>query len=135
MPDSTAATPRFRPGRAVEFVGGGNDIGYVKPGEWVEYTINTPKAGIYDLSVLAKTPLPGVTVTVSLGSGPALGTITLADGHAGGSNFAQAAFANSAAAQVALGAGEQTIRLTFNGTPASNGNLLDLRSFTLIAAG
>jgi hypothetical protein len=107
----------FRPGRAVEFVGGGNDIGYVKPGEWVEYTINTPKAGVYDLSVLAKTPLPGVTVTISLGSGPALGTITLADGHAGGSSFAQAAFVNSAAAQVALGAGEQTIRLLLRFRP------------------
>ena len=98
----------------------GNDIGYVKPGEWLEYTINTPKAGIYDLSVLAKTPLPGVTVTVSLGDGTALGTITL--GRRACRRVELRLWPpspSSAAAQVALGAGEQTIRLTFNGTPDS----------------
>ncbi|MDT9047031.1 hypothetical protein RSW36_28340, partial [Escherichia coli] len=52
----------FRAGEAVEFVNGQNDIGYVRPGEWVEYTINTPTSGIYDLSFLAKTPLGNASI-------------------------------------------------------------------------
>ena len=123
----------FRPGRAVEFVGGGNDIGYVKPGEWVEYTINVPTAGIYTCASKAKTPVAGATIAISLGGGPPLGTMTLADGHAGGSNFANAAFAQSQAISISLSAGVQTLRLTFDGPLASNGYVLDLASFTLQA--
>ena len=123
----------FRPGRAVEFVGGGNDIGYVKPGEWVEYTINVPTAGVYTFSANAKTPVAGATIAVSLNGATPLGTVTLADGHAGGSNFASAAFAQSQAISISLSAGVQTLRLTFDGPLASNGYVLDLASFTLQA--
>ncbi|MEQ1941290.1 carbohydrate-binding protein [Mesorhizobium sp. VNQ89] len=122
-----------RPGRAVEFVGAGNDIGYVKPGEWVEYTINVPTTGIYTFSANAKTPVAGATIAVSLNGTTALGTVTLADGHAGGSNFDSAAFAQSQAISLSLAAGVQTLRLTFNGPLAANGYVLDLASFTLQA--
>ncbi len=122
-----------RPGRDVEFVGAQNDIGHVLPGEWVEYTINVPAGGLYSFSVNAKTPVTGATVSVSLAGGAQLGTVTLADGHAGGSNFASAPFMQSSEIDLALAAGPQTLRLTFNGPLASNGYVLDLRSFTLEA--
>lgn len=121
----------FRPGREVEMVGAENDIGFVKPGEWVEYTINVATAGTYGFSVNAKTPVAGATVTVSQAGGATLGVVTLADGHAGGSNFDSAAFAQSTVVPLTLAAGVQTIRLAFNGPLASNGYVLDLRSFTL----
>ncbi|HWK63935.1 MAG TPA: carbohydrate-binding protein [Rhizobiaceae bacterium] len=131
--DGGAATPR--PGRDVEFVGGGNDIGYVKPGEWVEYTINVPTAGIYTFSANAKTPVTGATISVSLNGTTQLGVVTLADGHAGGSNFDSAAFSQSPSIQLALSAGVQTLRLTFDGPLAANGYVLDLASFTLQLSG
>ncbi|WP_181707662.1 carbohydrate-binding protein [Chthonobacter rhizosphaerae] len=127
----TAAT--VRPGRDVEFVGSQNDIGFVKPGEWVEYTVNVPTAGTYTFAALAKTPVTGATIAVSLAGGAQLGTLTLADGHAGGSNFDSAAFQPTAGIGIPLSAGLQTLRLTFNGPLASNGYVLDLRSFTLTA--
>ena len=49
------------------------------------------------------------------------------------SSFDQAAFVTSPHVPVALEAGVQTIRLTFSGTPAGSGYLLDLRSLTLVA--
>ncbi|MBB5760649.1 hypothetical protein HNR01_000244 [Methylorubrum rhodesianum] len=119
----------FRAGEAVEFVNGQNDIGYVRPGEWVEYTINTPTSGIYDLSFLAKTPLGNASIAVSLNGTTVLGTAQLQDG---GTSFDAAPFQASAPIGVNLAEGVQTLRLTFNGTPqAGSPYLLDLRSFTL----
>ena len=119
----------FRAGEAVEFVNSQNDIGYVRPGEWVEYTINTPTSGIYDLSFLAKTPLGNASIAVSLNGTTVLGTAQLQDG---GTSFDAAPFQTSAPIGVNLAEGVQTLRLTFNGTPqAGSPYLLDLRSFTL----
>ncbi|MDH2328263.1 CBM35 domain-containing protein [Cereibacter sp. SYSU M97828] len=122
----------FRPGRAVEVAG--TDISYVKPGEWLEYTVNVPTAGNYALSVNARTPVAGATVAVSLENGTALGTVALADGNPSGNAFTTGTpFAASAPISIPLSAGEQTIRLTLNGPLASNGYVMDLRSFTLTA--
>ena len=119
----------FRAGEAVEFVNSQNDIGYIRPGEWVEYTINAPTGGTYDLSFLAKTPLANASIAVSLNGGAALGTAALQDG---GASFDAAPFQASAPIGVNLAAGVQTLRLTFNGTPqAGSPYVLDLRSFTL----
>ncbi|MGM0560076.1 MAG: carbohydrate-binding protein [Pseudomonadota bacterium] len=131
--DNPTSNPGFRPERDVEFVGAELDIGHVEPGEWVEYTIDVPAAGDYSFSVDAKTPVSGASVAVSLGAGAALGVVSLADGHAGGSDFSSADFAQSEAITIPLEAGLQTLRLTFDGPLASNGYVLDLRSFTLEA--
>ncbi|MFC4171943.1 carbohydrate-binding protein [Microvirga sp. GCM10011540] len=118
----------FRPGDAVEFVGTQNDIGYVRPGEWVEYTVNVPQSGTYKLSLMAKTPLGNATVAVSLGGGAPLATVALQDG---GTSFGNAPFQATAPVELTLPAGQQTIRLAFNGTPeGSSPYILDLRSFT-----
>ena len=123
----------FRGNTDVELVGSQNDIGYVEKGEWVEYTVSVTEAGTYDLSVLAKTPIGGNSVSVSLGSGPALASFALPDSNGTSKSFSGTSFGQTPAQAIALEAGEQTLRFTFDGTPASNGYLLDMRSFSLEA--
>ena len=119
----------------VELVGSAQDIGYVLGGEWVEYTIDVAQAGFYDLNLLAKTPIAGNTIAVSLEDGTALATYALADANGSTDNgFGGTAFAATGDQQISLGAGLQTLRFTFDGAPATNGYLLDFRSFTLDAA-
>ena len=119
-----------RPDSDVELIG--SDVAYVNSGEWVEYTINVAQAGTYDISAIAKAPTAAATITVSLAGGPALGTITLPDANGPDNNgFAGTDFGPTGAEQITLAAGEQTLRLTFGGTVADNGYVLDLRSFTL----
>ncbi|WP_353475011.1 CBM35 domain-containing protein [Salipiger sp. H15] len=115
----------------VELVGSSNDIGYVQPGEWVEYTIDVAQAGSYALSVNAKTPIGGNTVTATLEDGTPLATFALPDSNGSSTSFNGTVFAATAATTVTLGAGLQTLRFTFDGAPASNGYILDFRSFTL----
>lgn len=115
----------------VELVGDQQDIGYVLAGEWVEYTIDVAEAGTYDLSVNAKTPIGGNTVAVSIEGGSPLATFALADSNGAGTTFAGTTFAETAAQQITLDAGVQTLRVAFDGVPASNGYLLDYRGLTL----
>ena len=123
----------FRSTDGVETVGTENDIGYVRPGEWVEYTVNVPQAGNYAISLTAKTPLADAKIAVSLGGGAALATVSLQDG---GTSFANAPFQATVPVQLALPAGEQTLRLAFSGTPQTGSPyLLDFRSFTLTQEG
>jgi hypothetical protein len=46
----------YRPADGVDIetttdTGGGYDVGYARAGEWLEYTVNFPTAGLYDLAV------------------------------------------------------------------------------------
>ncbi|MBE9638466.1 carbohydrate-binding protein [Salipiger mangrovisoli] len=115
----------------VELVGSTNDIGYIQSGEWVEYTIDVAQAGSYALSVNAKTPIGGNTVTATLDDGTPLAVFALPDSNGTSTSFSGTVFAETAATTVTLGAGLQTLRFTFDGAQASNGYILDFRSFTL----
>ncbi|SFT22590.1 Carbohydrate binding module (family 6), partial [Alloyangia pacifica] len=115
----------------VELVGATNDIGYIQSGEWVEYTIDVSEAGTYALSINAKTPIGGNTVTVTLEDGTPLATFALPDSNGTSTSFTGTVFAATPATNVVLGAGQQTLRFTFDGAPASNGYILDFRSFSL----
>jgi hypothetical protein len=115
----------------VELAGAEQDVAFVTQGEWVEYTIDVAQAGLYDLSVNAKTPIAGNTVTVSIEDGSALATFALPDSNGASDDFGGTTFAETAAQQVALAAGEQTLRVTFDGTLAANDYLLDYRGLTL----
>ncbi len=123
-----------RPGADVELVGSELDIGYVKKGEWVEYTIDVAQSGSYALSVNAKTPIAGNAVTVSLGDGQTLATFALPDSNGTSTSFNGTVFGQTAAQVVSLDAGLQTLRFAFDGKAAPNGYLLDMRSFALEAA-
>jgi hypothetical protein len=115
----------------VELVGSQQDIGYVEQGEWVEYTIDVAEAGTYDLSLVAKTPIGGNSIAVSLEDGPPLATFALEDSNGGSNGFGGTTFGPTGAQSIQLAAGEQTLRFTFDGTSADNGYLLDMRSFSL----
>ncbi|ANT62899.1 hypothetical protein AYJ57_20665 (plasmid) [Salipiger sp. CCB-MM3] len=115
----------------VELVGATADIGYIEPGEWVEYTINVAAAGSYNLSLLAKTPIGGNTISVSLEDGSPLNVFALEDSNGASSSFSGTSFTETESAEIALEAGLQTLRFTFDGDPATNGYLLDFRSFSL----
>ena len=120
-----------RSGRDVELYGSQLDVAYVEKGEWVEYTIDVAEAGTYDLSVVAKTPIAGNSVTVSIEGGPALAKVALPDSNGASKGFGGTSFAATAPVEIDLAAGQQTLRFAFDGTPASNGYLLDMRSFSL----
>jgi len=115
----------------VELVGATADIGYVLPGEWVEYTIDVAEAGTYQLSLNAKTPIGGNSIAVSIEDGAPIAAFALPDSNGASNGFGGTAFGETAAIEVDLQAGVQTLRFTFDGAPASNGFILDFRSFTL----
>ena len=120
-----------RPGDGVDIVGDGDAIGWVDEGEWVEYTLNVQQSGVYDLSFLsalgdASGPQRSITATFTQGDGAAYAsTGPVAISPTGGWTD----FQPTDATQVALEAGEQVLRITFNGGSQ------DLASFTLARDG
>src|SRR5262249_2368245 len=70
----------YRPGEAVDLqattdTGGGFNVGWIQPGEWLAYTVNVTAAGAYDLALRVSNPraggklhveVDGVNVTGSL---------------------------------------------------------------------
>ncbi|MBT2774510.1 carbohydrate-binding protein, partial [Halomonas sp. ISL-60] len=116
----------FREG-GVDIVGNGTAIGWVDAGEWVEYTIDVAQSGTYSLSFLASTPSSDVTITAAVEKDGAfyLQANSLPLPNTG-------SWSNPVASDgmlLDLQAGEQTLRLTFNGSAGSD--LMDFQSFTL----
>jgi parallel beta-helix repeat protein len=90
--------------------GGVRHIGYVNTGEWVEYTVTVPAAGTYPTAFRVGSWYPELgarTIAVSV-DGSAKGTVTVP--ITGSDRVYQ-----TVTVPLALGAGQQTIRLTFNG--------------------
>ncbi|GED21755.1 carbohydrate-binding protein [Halomonas halmophila] len=125
--DAAQIGTAVRPGDGVDIVGDGEAIGWVDNGEWVEYTLDIQQAGVYDLSFLA-----------ALGdSSGAQRTITATFAKDNGAPYTEmdpvtvsptggwGNFQPTDNAQVALEAGEQVMRVTFNG------GSMDLASFTM----
>ena len=46
--------------------GGGFNVGWIEPGEWLEYAIATPTAGAYAVSVRVASPLSGASVRLEI---------------------------------------------------------------------
>ncbi|QPL45858.1 carbohydrate-binding protein [Halomonas sp. A40-4] len=118
-------------GDGVDIVGDGDAIGWVDDGEWVEYTLNIAQDGTYDLSFLSALgdgsgPQRSITATFTKGDGTpyASSDAVVVSPTGGWSNFQP-----TDATQVALEAGEQVMRLTFNGGSQ------DLASFSLARDG
>ncbi|WP_346797114.1 carbohydrate-binding protein [Halomonas sp. Bachu 37] len=113
-------------GEGVDIVGNGTAIGWVVNGEWVEYTINVAQAGSYELSFLSSmgsTNGSSRSITASFAQGDSVYETAAAvavDYSGSWTNFEQ-----TESVQVDLQAGEQVVRLTFNGGSQ------DLASFTL----
>ena len=90
--------------------GGVRHIGYVQSGEWVEYTVNVLATGTYPTSFRVGSWYPELgtrSITVSV-DGSARGTVTVP--ITGSDRLYE-----TVTVPLALNAGQQTIRLTFNG--------------------
>ena len=83
---------------------GGQNVGFIDNGDWMEYTVNIPSAGAYTFSTrIASVPGNGIVQIQS--NGTAIGTINL---EATGGWQSWTTFSTT----VNLAAGMQTIRLT-----------------------
>src|SRR2546421_3765710 len=65
--DATNNGGKYRPTEAVDIesttdTGGGYDVGWTMPGEWVEYTINVPTAGAYTIQTRVASPKTGGSI-------------------------------------------------------------------------
>ena len=89
-----------------------------KAGHTVFHSLQRPR--------LRAIPLPSRWTVVKT-----LASFALADSNGASNSFTGTAFGSTQTIDVDLAAGNQTLRFTFDGAPASNGYLLDFRSFTL----
>lgn len=116
-----------RPGDGVDIVGDGDAIGWVDDGEWVEYTLDIAQAGVYDLSFLSALGASSGaqrTITASFSKPDNSPYVTSESIHVEPTgNWSN--FQPTSPTQVVLEAGEQVLRLTFNG------GAQDLASFSL----
>ncbi|MGP9576061.1 carbohydrate-binding protein [Halomonas sp. AOP42-D2-25] len=127
--DTTAAHQgdAFRFDEAVDISTPSQAIGFIEDGEWVEYTINVSEDGVYDLDFLTAMDSisPGarsITASFAKGDAPYVSASPVGVSPTGSwTNFTQ-----TDTTQVSLEAGEQVLRLTFNGGP------MDLASFNLV---
>ena len=109
----------------VDIRGNGEAIGWIDNGEWVEYTLDVAEAGSYQLSFAAATTAGGRSVTASVAqAGQVYDSATSASViNTGGWNNYQ----SNEGVTLDLTAGEQVLRLTFNG------GAMNLANFTLTA--
>ncbi|TDX32379.1 putative Ig domain-containing protein [Modicisalibacter xianhensis] len=120
--DSIQSGVTFRDG-SVDIVDDGEAIGWIANGEWVEYTVDVEQAGTYNLSFVTATPHNGRSITASM--------------EQDGTFYAQSAplavpnsgawgnYVSTGTLALDLQAGEQVLRLTFNG------GSMDLQSLLL----
>ena len=114
-----------RPDAQVDVASDGKAIGHVDDGEWVEYTISVDAAGQYDLSFFAATPWGGRAVAASfIQNGAVYESAVAATPRSDWTDYAQ-----TAPTTVSLRAGEQVLRVSFEGE-AQN-----LRALSLLPAG
>jgi hypothetical protein len=110
----------YRPAEGVdiETVGGITDVGWVRSGEWLTYTVNATEAGTFVLFVEAANPDATAKRVAVLADGGPVATVDLRP------TGSFESFGNSNSTPFALSAGETAIRLSFDGV--SRVNLLTL---------
>jgi len=94
---------------ATSDAGGGNDVGWLSPGEWLQYTVNVGTAGTYDVTFRVASALSGGTMHLQAGSTNLSGTVA-APGTGGWQTWTSVT-----ATGIPLSAGTQPIRLVFDG--------------------
>lgn len=100
--------------------GGGENIGYIEPGDWVEYKINVPVAGEYKFTARVASDTQGGDIVV-LADGAEKVTIKI-KGTGGWQSW------ESRTGMLNLDAGTQTIRFNFEG---ESGFLFNMNWFEL----
>ncbi|WP_380052068.1 carbohydrate-binding protein [Falsihalocynthiibacter sp. SS001] len=124
-PGLDGGTNGGRDGSDVEVTGAG-DVGWIADGEWLEYTIDVPADGSYDAELLMSFGGSGGRSATLEFYKPDASTPYASSGPvANGSTGSWTTFETRDAGSIDLEAGEQVVRITFNGGSQ------DLRSFTL----
>uniref|UniRef100_A0A4Y8PSU6 beta-glucosidase n=2 Tax=Paenibacillus athensensis TaxID=1967502 RepID=A0A4Y8PSU6_9BACL len=100
---------------------GGQDVGYIEAGDWMDYTVNVQTAGTYTVDFRVSSPYSGTQLQLQK-SGTALATVTLP--NTGGWQTWQ-----TVSASVNLAAGSQTLRVY----AVSNGWNFNWMNFTSVA--
>jgi hypothetical protein len=79
--DTTAnnAGGTYRPSEGVDIVplGAGCILGWLEPGEWMEYAFNVPLAGVFDLAVSVAAPAAGGSLYVQVDDADKTGLLTV----------------------------------------------------------
>lgn len=104
--------------------GGGYNVGWLAPGEWLEFTVDVGTAGTYTLEARVASALNGGAFHVEFGGVDTTGPI------AAPSTGGWQAWTTVTATDVALGAGTQVMRVVFDGGSFN----LNWLKFTLVAA-
>lgn len=101
--------------------GAGFDVGWIQTTEWLEYSINVPQEGSYEVGIRAASATSGGTITLKSGS-TTLGTISIS-----GTNGWQTW--NTFSKNISLPQGNQKLRLEFSGGTGSlfNFNWLNIQ--------
>ena len=94
----------------IETAGGITNVGWIRDGEWLLYTLDVQEAGRYTMTARAASPNSGRSATVSVNADPAY-THTLNLPNTG--SFSR--FTTVVVDDVTLPAGSVTLRLTFHG--------------------
>jgi hypothetical protein len=84
--------------------GGGQNVGYIDNGDWMDYTINPATSGTYTISVRIASTSTGGQIQLKKADGTVIGTVSLP--NSGGWQTWQ-----TATGTVTLNAGQQTLRL------------------------
>jgi hypothetical protein len=101
--------------------GGGVNVGWMKPGEWLQYTANVTVSGVYTLDVRVACPGPGATFHVEVNGVDVTGPMTVPD------TGDWQSWQTVSRAAVSLPAGQQKIRLVIDAASASSGRVGNVR--------
>jgi hypothetical protein len=99
-------------------IGGGQNVGWIDPNDWMDYSINPATAGTYTVSFRVATPNNGSQFQLRKSDGSVLATITAP--NTGGYQAYQ-----NVTASVTLSAGLQTVRIFSTATPRWNFNWME----------
>lgn len=121
-PENTGGV--YRPDEGVDIEAcseGGFNVGWFHSGEWMEYTVNVPVAGTYDLRLRGATPNTGAAFKLSVGGVDKTASLTVPPT----SSWQSFTTVHST---VSLSAGVQSIRLTNSGSSDFNVNWMEFGS-------
>jgi hypothetical protein len=99
--------------------GGGLNVGWIDPGDWMEYSINPSTTGSYTVNLRIATPNNGAQFQIKSANGTVLATVNVP-------NTGAYQTWQTTSTTINLTAGQQTIRLQSSATPGWNINWLDL---------
>jgi N-acetylneuraminic acid mutarotase len=109
--DTTSANQggQFRTGEGVDIVTGGSNyaVGYTRPGEWIEYTINVAASGTYQFDASVASGNKGGTFHISIDGSDKTGTLNL--NNTGG----WSTYKTVSKSGVSLAGGTHVLRLSF----------------------